>query len=94
MFFSLNRHWAIYGGSTGLMSSSGDITKWMLMQLNGGKNQHGVEVMSEADLHHTHSPQTAIRVNTVEKMFHKPQAPFTVTETAYAFGWKTGFYKG
>lgn len=76
------------------MSSSADIAKWMLMQLSGGKNQDGFEVIREADLSQTHSPQTAIRTNTVEKMFHKPQAPFTVTETAYAMGWKTGFYKG
>lgn len=89
----LNKQWGIYAGSTGLMSSSQDIAKWMLMQLNDGKNEYGVEVVRSADLAQTHSPQTAIRSSTVEKNFHKPKGPFTVTETSYAFGWKNGFYK-
>ena len=81
-------------GSTGIMSSSVDITKWMLMQLNEGKNENGDVVIEAKDIALTHSPQTAIRSSTVEKNFHRPKAPFTVTETTYAFGWKTGFYKG
>lgn len=93
-FYPSFRHWGIYGGSTGLLSSSTDIAKWMLMQLNDGKNENGDVVIKSADLAQTHSPQTAIRSSTVEKNFHKPKAPFTVTETSYAFGWKNGFYKG
>ncbi|XP_045156501.2 protein flp-like [Mercenaria mercenaria] len=89
----VNKQWGVYGGSTGLMSSSADIAKWMLMQLNDGKNENGDVVIDPADLAQTHSPQTAIRSSTVETNFHKPKAPFTVTETAYAFGWKNGFYK-
>ena len=76
------------------MSSSEDITKWMLMQLNKGRNQKGGVVIREDDLNHTHSPQTVIRSSTVEKYFHRPLAPFTVTEVSYAMGWKNGFYKG
>ncbi|KAL4227709.1 hypothetical protein ACF0H5_013144 [Mactra antiquata] len=91
----LNKHWGIYGGSTGLMSCSEDITKWMLFQLKAdGTNERGERVMDGADLRMTHSPQTAIRSSTVEKTFHKPNTPFTVSENDYAFGWKNGFYKG
>ena len=88
------RLWGVYGGSTGIMSSSVDMTKWMLMQLNNGKDQNGNVVIRESDLSHTHSPQTAIRSSTVEKYFHRPLTPFTVTEVTYAMGWKNGFYKG
>ncbi|WAR00867.1 GIGA6-like protein [Mya arenaria] len=88
------RRWGTYAGSTGLMSSSADITKWMLMQLGGGRSEVGVQVLAADDLSLTHSPQTAIRSSTVEKKFHQPLAPFTVSESNYAFGWKTGFYKG
>jgi hypothetical protein len=66
----------------------------MLMHLNEGKNENGDVVIAAKDVALMHQPQTAIRSSTVEKNFHKPKAPFTVTETAYAFGWKTGFYKG
>ncbi|XP_052796451.1 penicillin-binding protein 4-like [Mya arenaria] len=90
----VNRQWGTYAGSTGLMSSSADITKWMLMQLGGGRSEVGVQVLAADDLSLTHSPQTAIRSSTVEKKFHQPLAPFTVSESNYAFGWKTGFYKG
>ena len=76
------------------MSTSTDITKWMLMQLNDGKNQKGDTVISSRDLKQTHSPQTAIRSASVEAMFHKPLAPFLVTDSSYAMGWKTGIYKG
>ena len=91
---SCSRQWGTYAGSTGLMSTSADIAKWMLMQLGGGRNQAGQQVLTKYDLDLTHSGQTTIRASTVEKMFHKPQAPFTVTETNYAYGWKSGFYKG
>ena len=66
----------------------------MLMQLNDGKNNKGQEVIRSYDLRQTHSPQTAIRSASVEKMFHKPKAPFLVTDTNYAMGWKNGVYKG
>lgn len=89
-----HRLWGVYGGSTGIMSSSEDITKWMLMQLNEGRNEKGAVVIREEDLSHTHSPQTAIRSSTIEKFFYRPKAPFTVTEATYAMGWKNGFYKG
>ena len=76
------------------MSCSEDLTKWMLMQLGDGRSQSGAEVLRASDLHQTHTPQTVIASSTVEKNFHQPLAPFTVTETGYAFGWKTGHYKG
>jgi CubicO group peptidase (beta-lactamase class C family) len=93
-FCFLYRIWANYGGSTGLMSSSTDLAKWMLMQLNGGKNEHGAVVIDPSVLAHTHQAQTTIRSSSVETEFHKPKAPFTVSESNYAFGWKVGFYKG
>ena len=76
------------------MSSSEDMAKWMLMQLNEGKNENGDVVIEAKDIALSHSPQTVITSSTIEKNFHKPEAPFTVSETAYAFAWKTGFYKG
>ena len=64
------------------------------MQLNNGKDQNGNVVIGESDLSNIHSAQTPIQASTVEKYFHRPLAPFTVTEVTYAMGWKNGFYKG
>ena len=64
------------------------------MQLNNGKDQNGNIVIGESDLSNIHSAQTPIQASTVEKYFHRPLAPFTVTEVTYAMGWKNGFYKG
>ncbi|KAH3838087.1 hypothetical protein DPMN_111493 [Dreissena polymorpha] len=90
----LNKHCTVYIGSNGIMSCSEDLTKWMLMQLGDGRSQSGAEVLRASDLRQTHIPQTVIQSSTVEKNFHRPLASFTVTETGYAFGWKTGHYKG
>ena len=64
------------------------------MQLNNGKDENGNIVIGESDLSNIHSAQTPIQASTVEKYFHRPLSPFTVTEVTYAMGWKNGFYKG
>ncbi|KAH3838518.1 hypothetical protein DPMN_111928 [Dreissena polymorpha] len=66
----------------------------MLMHLANGRSQSGQQVLNADDLQQIHTPQTVIRPSKAMKIFQRPLAPFTVTETGYAFGWKTGHYKG
>ncbi|KAH3834283.1 hypothetical protein DPMN_107604 [Dreissena polymorpha] len=75
------------------MSGSEDFAKWMLMHLANGRSQSGPQVLNADDLQQIHTPQTVIRPSKAMKIFRRPLAPFTVTETGYAFGWKLDITK-
>ncbi|KAK3097217.1 hypothetical protein FSP39_007591, partial [Pinctada imbricata] len=81
-------------GSGCIMSSAVDMTKWMNFHLNGGKNEHGVQVVNKSSVESTHIARNHIVSSTVEKYFSQPKVPVSTSENNYAAGWKTGHYRG
>jgi CubicO group peptidase (beta-lactamase class C family) len=70
----------------GIYSSIADLSKWVIMQLNGGKYGDGKQLFSEAMQKDMWSPQTILPVNTTP--------PYNVHFSAYGLGWGLADVKG
>ena len=66
--------------------------KWLLMQVNEGRNQQGDQVVSSSVLSETHRGQTALPNPSQATV--KPNTPVTWSEDKYGLGWYSGYYRG
>lgn len=87
--------WGELGGSGSVMSNAVDMTKWLKMQLNQGRNEQGDTVIDAEVLEETHQPSNVIKPEPYyAHMYRRPTMPATLTLDTYAMGWRRGYYRG
>ena len=90
----LYRFWGKLGGSGSVFTNADDLAKYLLFQLNNGKNQQGVEVVPHKALKETHRGEYAIPSSKTYELYKRPVIPVTYSQGKYALGWRTGYYRG
>lgn len=82
------RNYDSIGGAGSIASSVHDLSRWVRMQLNGGKFE-GQQLVSERNLRETHEPQMVIHRTAGQK---EMQPDFA--QSSYAMGWFVNHYRG
>ncbi|XP_019640020.1 PREDICTED: gigasin-6-like [Branchiostoma belcheri] len=79
----------------GVVSTTGDMARWMRFHLKGGKTPEGVRLVRKRLLQETHAPQMAITSGTFPREGrYRPDSAVDDTVPAYSMGWVTGTYRG
>ncbi|XP_035672281.1 uncharacterized protein LOC118413178 [Branchiostoma floridae] len=79
----------------GVVSTAGDMARWMRFHLKGGKTPEGMRLVRKRLLKETHAPQMTITSGTFPRESrYRPEAAVDDTVPAYSMGWVTGTYRG
>ena len=92
--FLFSSFWGELGGSGSIMSTANDMTKWLQLQLNKGKDSCGKKIVEADVMEDTHSPVVPIKINSFDEYWRKPYLPVTYDHHQYGLGWRIGHYRG
>ena len=81
-------------GSGCVMSTALDMARWMMFNLEGGRDKQGRQILEMSSLEHALKPQNSMTQKTQEKFYTRPTTPVTLSLNNYGFGWKLGHYRG
>ncbi len=70
------------------------MAKWLHLQLNGGKNQQGDQVIWNEVLQETHKARNLVKQTDSTKIYKRPIIPVTYDHSRYSLGWRIGYYRG
>ncbi|KAK7488400.1 hypothetical protein BaRGS_00020374 [Batillaria attramentaria] len=88
------RHWGSNVGSGNIFSTANDMTQWMRMLLNGGKDTSGSRVLDQSVLDAVFKPSNALPPPSYAADYRRPTIPETFSSDTYGLGWRLGYYKG
>ncbi|XP_013379773.1 uncharacterized protein LOC106151174 [Lingula anatina] len=85
--------WSMNPPSMAIVSDAIDMGKWLLFQLNKGKAEGGLQVVSKKALAEVYRP-VILSFHPRNKLTVRPTTPVTLLFEEYGCAWKSGHYRG